>query len=540
MIDSTFKKANILIVDDQQANIDILEGLLEIQGYENIKSTTDPRQVIDLYKIFEPDLVLLDLMMPYLSGFEVMNLLKETIPQHSFLPIIVLTADVTPESKQKALAGGAIDFITKPFDLVEVGLRIGNLLFASHLQQQLMNQNVILDEKVKARTIELEKKNQELLIAKDKAEASDRLKTAFINNISHEIRTPLNGILGFGQILAEFELSAEEKSEYLERLNFSSNRLINTVTNFIDISMLNSGTLDLNLKEFEVRPVVDQVLESFKKQCHNKEIELIAHLPTTESYPSIVSDKDLVSRCLFHLVDNAVKFTPDGHISVSTEVKNQHFYFKVADTGIGVLDEYKNQIFKSFMQENSALTRGYEGSGLGLSIVKGFVDLLGGLIGLDSEKEKGSVFYFSVPVAEQAQLPGEDELTITQQKPGGVYTILVAEDDEFNFFYINFILKLPSIKVIHALNGLQAVEYCKNLPEIDLVLMDLKMPEMDGFEATEIIKSMRNTLPVIAVTAFAGAEDKKHAFSAGCDEFITKPVKKELLMKTMAKFGVIV
>ena len=174
MIDSTFKNANILIVDDKVANIDILAGLLQIQGYTNIKTTTDPRLVVSLFKSFNPDLILLDLMMPYLTGFEVMVQLKELIPDGTYLPILVLTADIAVEAKQRALAGGARDFLAKPFNLIEVGLRIKNLLFARYLHQQLQNQNLILEEKVRERTIKLEKTNVDLVAAKDKAEESDR------------------------------------------------------------------------------------------------------------------------------------------------------------------------------------------------------------------------------------------------------------------------------------------------------------------------------------------------------------------------------
>ncbi|MEI6276849.1 MAG: response regulator, partial [Prolixibacteraceae bacterium] len=210
MIDSSLKKANILIVDDQDANIDVLEGFLEMQGFENIKTTTDPRLVVSLFESYQPDIILLDLSMPYLNGFEVMELLRKLLKGNTILPILVLTADVTNETKIRALSGGANDFLTKPFDLLEVGLRIRNLLHSSYLQQQLLSHNAILDEKVMERTRELVEKNFELIAAKEKAEESDRLKTSFINNISHEIRTPLNGIVGFGQILMEPDLMDEE------------------------------------------------------------------------------------------------------------------------------------------------------------------------------------------------------------------------------------------------------------------------------------------------------------------------------------------
>lgn len=400
MINSTLESANILIVDDQEANIYILEYFLSSQGYTNIKTTTDPRNVVPLYISFKPDIILLDLSMPYLSGFEVMEQLKALTPANTFLPILVLTADVTTESKQRALSGGASDFLTKPFDLVEVELRIRNLLFTGFLQQKLKNQNLDLEEKVKERTIELETRNIELSLAKEKAEASDRLKSSFINNISHEIRTPLNGILGFGQILTDGNLSEEEKDTYLQMLNESSARLINTVTNFMDISLLTSGNQKIYKKKTTINTLVLNVISKFNDQCKNKNISLTLQTPATEEEINIITDGDLLSKILYQLIDNAVKFTLEGTITVGYATTDNNLKFFVKDTGIGISDEKKDQIFETFIQEDIATTRKYEGSGLGLSIVKGFLALLEGKIWLESEKGKGSVFSFSMPYME--------------------------------------------------------------------------------------------------------------------------------------------
>lgn len=400
MINSTLESANILIVDDQETNIYILEYFLSSQGYTNIKTTTDPRNVVPLYISFKPDIILLDLSMPYLSGFEVMEQLKTLTPVNTFLPILVLTADVTTESKQRALSGGASDFLTKPFDLVEVELRIRNLLFTGFLQQKLKNLNLDLEEKVKERTIKLETRNIELSLAKEKAEASDRLKSSFINNISHEIRTPLNGILGFGQILTDGNLSEEEKDTYLQMLNESSARLINTVTNFMDISLLTSGNQKIYKKQTTINTLVLNVINKFNDQCKNKNINLTLQTPATEEEINIITDGDLLSKILYQLIDNAVKFTLEGTITVGYATTNNSLKFFVKDTGIGISDEKKDQIFETFIQEDIATTRKYEGSGLGLSIVKGFLALLEGKIWLESEKGKGSVFSFSIPYIE--------------------------------------------------------------------------------------------------------------------------------------------
>jgi two-component system sensor histidine kinase/response regulator len=536
MIDKSLKRANILIVDDQEANIDVLEGFLEMQGYLHIQSTTDPRQVISLYSSFKPDIILLDLSMPFLNGFEVMDLLKQQAQVNSFLPILVLTADVTNETKIRALSSGASDFLTKPFDLLEVGLRIKNLLYSSYLQQQLQNQNAILDQKVSQRTNELVQKNVELIIAKEKAEASDRLKTSFINNISHEIRTPLNGILGFGQILTDPDLKEEEKSQYLYILNESSDRLINTVTNFLEISMISSGSLDAEKKEFLPEGVVNDIARIFKSQCDSKSLELKLEIPLNLEDKYLYSDRELLFKILKHLMDNAVKFTLDGTITLGFDKTVNEFVFFVKDTGVGISDDGKALIFKSFMQEDNSYTRGYEGCGLGLSIANGLVELLGGKIWVESEKEHGSNFFFSIP--DQHLNIKHDDFVIKVATSKTTKTILVAEDDEINFVFINILLKGENTRILHASNGLEAVELCRKDADICAVLVDLKMPVMDGYEAARQIKALRKNLPVLAVTAYSGADDKQRALESGCDEFITKPVIKKVLYEKLAKYGV--
>ena len=536
MIEYSFKKANILIVDDQEPNVEILREFLDMQGYLNVCSTTDPREVLSLYKSFEPDLILLDLAMPHLTGFEVMAQLKSTLGENIFLPILVLTADITNESKIKALSGGASDFLTKPFDLLEVGLRIKNLLFSSYLQQQLVDQNRLLDEKVNERTRELMLKNLELNLAKDKAEASDRLKTAFINNISHEIRTPLNGILGFGQILADHELEEEEKNRYLFILNESSERLINTVTNFLEISLITSGNQEFEKRDFLPETIISDVAKHFQPACNNKNLKLIIEQSANLQDSLIHTDRELLFKIFRHLMDNALKFTTSGSIIIGCKRKGNDFVFSVQDTGKGISKEGMSLIFNSFSQEDNSYTRGYEGCGLGLSISSGLVDLLGGSIWVESTVDVGSTFFFTIPMQE-GQIVSRPELH-QYEKDGPVKTILVAEDDEINFLFINILLRSDTIKILHARDGKEAIDLCRKNPNISAALIDLKMPFVDGFEASRQIKVIDSSIPVLAVTAYTTVEDKQRAIEAGCDEFITKPVNKEQLAEKLAKYGI--
>lgn len=398
MVEINLKDANILIVDDQQANIDLLEGFLEMEGYTNIKTTTDPREVVPLFSLFKPDLILLDLSMPYLSGFEVMEQLRPMVNSNTLLPILVLTADITVEAKQRALSGGASDFLIKPFDLVEVGMRIRNLLYANFLQQQLLNQNQILEDKVKKRTAQLENLNISLIAAKDKAEASDRLKTAFLQTISHEVRTPLNGILGFASLLAMPDLSEEEKHEYLFLMENSSDRLIKTITDYVDMSLITSGNLNYNCRPVGILNFLNEIVDKFQNDCNAKGLKLNLSVPHDHMEITIDSDNLLLEKVFAQIVDNAVKFTIEGDITLGFVANTDNIEFFVKDTGIGIAEDATELIFERFMQEDITATRAFDGSGLGLSIIKGILKLIGASFRLESVKGEGTSFYFSLPV----------------------------------------------------------------------------------------------------------------------------------------------
>ena len=537
MIDPTLKNSNILIVDDQVANIELLAGFLEMEGYTNIKTETDPRKVVHHFKHFAPDLILLDLAMPYLSGFDVLEKLQPLFSDHSFVPILVLTADITKTAKQRALSEGASDFLTKPFDLVETGLRIKNLLFTKYLVQQLENQNQILEIKVNERTVELMRNNIELIAARDKAEASNRLKTAFMNNISHEIRTPLNGILGFAPLVIDPAFGEADKQEFLRILNYSSKRLMQTVTDYMDISLITSGNMDVKNAEFAPSAVINEIIKQYQPQFEEKKIELI--IDTPESFDILVINSDIVilRKILSHLVDNALKFTQKGSITIGMSLKINEIEFSVKDTGIGISNENLSIIFDHFSQADISSTRGHEGSGLGLAIVKGLITLVGGNIRAESAKDKGSTFTFTIPWEEDqennlsADIPSYGVSDAIRPK------LLIAEDENIGFLYLKLALE-TSFEIIRAEDGEEAVELCSLIPDIHLVLMDVKMPKMNGLEATQEIKKIRKNLPIIVLTAFAETGMREKCMSAGCDEYIPKPITLSDLFQVMAKFGI--
>ncbi|MCF8366498.1 MAG: response regulator [Bacteroidales bacterium] len=539
MIESSLKNANILIVDDQKANIDVLKGLLEMQGYTSIKTVTDPREVSQLYKTFNPDLILLDLFMPYLSGFQVMELLKPIIPDTTFLPILVLTADVSRESKQKALSGGASDFLNKPFDLIEVGMRIKNLLHTRYLHQLMEKQNQLLEEKVKERTIKLELSNEELIIARDKAQESNRLKTAFLNNISHEIRTPLNGILGFAPFIVDPDVSQDDKDQYLEFLYLSSDRLVKTVADIMDMSLIVSGNMKVKNQTICVSSVFERLNEKFSEPCSKKGLELKMNYSALPDNLTFETDGDLLFMALSHLFDNAIKFTTSGTINISCQLSGTHLKFSVKDTGVGIMLDAQKRILEAFEQENYLNTRGHEGSGLGLSIAAGLAKLMEGKLHIESEKHVGTEVCLTIPA--NHNLNNQDQQVVMAQidSPKKLSSILIAEDDEVSYLYLETKLQDINANVTRANNGYQVLEICRNNPDIDLILMDIKMPEMDGPEAVRQIRLFNTEVKIIAQTAYGHNEDKNKALEAGCDDYISKPIDFDKFKVILKKYFII-
>lgn len=534
MINSTLKNANILIVDDQEANIDVLADLLEMQGYSNVRTTTDPRVVTGLIGASRPDLILLDLLMPHLSGFEVMDQIKKLVPEKTYLPVLVLTADINLETKQRALANGATDFLTKPFDLVEVGLRIKNLLETKYLHQQLKDQNLILEEKVKERTKELELKNSELIIARDKAEESDRLKTAFLNNISHEIRTPLNGILGFAPIVIQPDITMEEKEEFLEILNLSSTRLMNTINDIMDISLIISGNMGVYPQLIDISSLLKKVFQAFQEPAEKKKLDFKMQFPVNTDPFNLNTDEEMLRKVVSKIVDNSIKFTQEGSVILGFELLNNEIEIFVKDTGQGIEDDAQELIFENFMQENVSNTRVHEGSGLGLSIARGMMQLLGGKIRIASTKNEGTVVFLTLPNITSST----SSKTMNTSKPinaVGKPTLLIAEDDDYSYFYVETLLRNEN-KILRAYNGQEAIDLCREHPEISLVLMDIKMPVINGMEATQSIKSFRNDLPIIAITAYAESGNAYKIKEAGCDDYFSKPITKTELLSLIQKY----
>lgn len=378
---------------------------------------------------------------------------------------------------------------------------------------------------------------EQMQLAMRKAEASDKLKTTFLNNISHEVRTPLNGILGFAEIISQTELTEPEKIESLSMLHDSCDRLLDTITSYMDISLLTSGSLTLHRKEFFPNLVLRKIFDVFEKRCVEKNLKLLLQVPENSNNLMINSDQEIFQKILTHLLNNALKVTEKGSISFGYTVRDSNVEFNVKDTGIGIGKESVMDIFDHFVKEDRGPLKVTEGSGLGLSIAKGMIGVMGGTIHVESEIDRGSSFSFTIPISERSEILSGDIIVPENGKVRTGGTILVAEDDDANFQYINAVLtRETGGKVLRASNGKEAVELYKTHPDIVVILMDIKMPVMNGIEATRLIKLINKDIPVIAITAYAMVGDESRIIDAGCDAYLSKPINRKILVDKIAEF----
>ncbi|RLD61379.1 MAG: hypothetical protein DRJ01_08020 [Bacteroidetes bacterium] len=356
--------------------------------------------------------------------------------------------------------------------------------------------------------------------------------------MSHEIRTPMNGILGFAELLKDPDISPANHVEFIKIIEKSGRQLLSIINDIIDISKIETGQIVIRRNKVCINDLINGLLIFFKPIVQDSvEFNCFTDLPNDQS--NVYTDKTKLTQILTNLINNAIKFTKKGHINVGYTLKSNYIEFYVEDTGIGIKPEAQKLIFERFRQAETDNSTLYSGTGLGLAISKAYVELLEGVIWVESESNKGSKFYFTIPY-NPIELANshkhnlitnrEDERTINNK------TILIAEDDETNYLYANVILSKININILHANDGEEAINMVKSNPEIDLVLMDIKMPVMNGFEATKRIKQYKKELPVIAVTAYALHEDKEKAINSGCDDYIAKPFKGEDLIKLIKKY----
>ena len=389
---------------------------------------------------------------------------------------------------------------------------------------------------------ERKKIEEELKLAKEKAEESDRLKSAFLANMSHEIRTPMNGIMGFAQLLKHKSISEEKKQHFINIIHSSSHYLLQLINDIIDTAKIESNQITISKVDFDLNEMlrdVDGLIRESSMLKSKPEVQLVLDASMDEPF-YINTDDTRLKQIISNLLSNAIKFTDQGTVRFGYH-HDQHktMIFYVEDTGIGIPGDKLQTIWERFSQLETGNDRLYEGTGLGLAISKGLADMLGGKIWVESEPGIGSTFYVSLPYVPAEKVSPHKQgqkLTSRFEDSWQGKRILIAEDQESIYLYLTEILKPTKAEVIWVKDGQKAIDYVDSEERIDVVLMDIKMPELDGYEATRIIKERYPRLPVIAQTAFALQEEKHKYLKAGFDEYITKPINPNKLLKILQQF----
>jgi PAS domain S-box-containing protein len=384
-----------------------------------------------------------------------------------------------------------------------------------------------------------------LILAKEKAEESDRLKSAFLSNMSHEIRTPMNAILGFSSLLSDPDTSSEERDEYISIIKERGNDLMRIISDIIDVAKIESGQLNINIKDCKVNQLLNDLNTMFRHSMEKQgKSGVVLNLSTESRDPdfTILSDPLRLRQVISNLLENAIKFTERGAIDFGYSIRTdfgmgKSIIFFVRDTGIGIPREMHTVIFQRFRQVDDSHTRKYGGTGLGLTICKSLVHLLGGELLLESDEGKGSQFKIILPMwtitpvkEEPAPVPLKVKHPEWKNK-----VILVVEDEESNYTFLEQVLKRTGVKIFWAKNGAEAVNMAHS-EKLDLILMDIRIPGMDGYEATRQIKKERKNLPVIAQTAYALKGEKEMSIESGCDDYISKPIDIKELMAMLDKY----
>ncbi|MBF0383123.1 MAG: response regulator [Magnetococcales bacterium] len=505
------KKPKILIVDDVPANVRVLAEILK-SDYQVIMAKSG-KTALNAVASHDIDLILLDIEMPDMDGYEVCSTLQKSDSAHD-IPIIFVTARNSPEDEVRGLTSGAVDFLSKPLNPLVVKTRV-----KTHL------------ELCKSRIAAME---------------ASQIKSQFLATMSHEIRTPMTTIIGMCDLLMETELTAEQK-RFLSSSKNAGESLLSLINDILDLSKIEAQQLILEEIPFDLPNLVLGTLDILKLIAKEKGLQLNHNLPT--GLPQyIVGDPNRLRQVLINLIQNGIKFTETGKVLIEVELQsNDHFLFSIIDTGIGISEKQQESIFQPFRQADFSTTRKYGGTGLGLTICQQLIKKWGGIIWVDSKENRGSVFRFTMPhtkaevfnkLTETIDTPTNSAITSNSPQPRSL-SILLADDVEENTFVIKAFLEKHVEIITIANNGVEAVARFKE-EEFDLILMDIQMPIMDGFTATQNIrewekeKGLKPT-PIIALTAHVMKDVDNRAKVVGCDACLSKPVRKKTLISTLEK-----
>lgn len=383
------------------------------------------------------------------------------------------------------------------------------------------------------------KYEKKLINERNKALNANSHKSTFLANMSHEIRTPLNSIIGFSDLLLDEDTTEAEKEMYSKLIGTAGKSLLQLIEDIIDVSKIEAGQVKIKKVKVEVNELLDEVYQTFQQEKISYQKEAI-NLKIFKKMPDksvvIFTDPFRLRQVLNNLLTNALKFIDEGYIEFGyTTLFGDFIQFYVKDTGIGISKDKKERIFEQFGQDESSYNRNEKGTGLGLAITKSFIELLGGRIWLDTEQDRGSTFYFTLPVVEKLPVISEKS-SFASSKNWSNKIILIADDVKDNYLFLKGVLMDTKALILWAKNGLEALTMCKNNNDINIVLMDIRMPLMNGYDATKSIKTIRPKLPIIAQTAFSSLEDREMCLAVGCDDYIVKPIHNDKIISMIAKY----
>lgn len=550
----------ILAIDDNPDNLITIQALIMdmFEGANVIKANSGPEGF--RYALANPpDVILLDILMPGMDGFDVCRLFK-TEPDLADIPIIFLTAAKGDrQNRVQALEAGGEGFLAKPVDELELRAQVSAMLRIKQSRDEKRYENQRLEKLVEVRTQELvrqlgeltrseealRRNMEELIKAKEKAETADRLKSAFLANVSHEIRTPMNAIVGFADILTDMEITPKEKELYAHIIRTKSDDLLHLITEILDIASLESGNASVNYSDVIVEHLLADLEKQTLRQLHRLDksaLEFCIRIPVSGIPLTIKSDPYILIQVLSHLLDNAIRYTDGGMVTLGYELPTEKtLSFFVKDTGIGIDPAAHELIFWTFRQAELEERTKYGGTGLGLAICRLSARLLGGEVTLKSAPGEGSTFYFTIPLSiiEKEAPMTTVQLNQTEKEKKTDLSgkrILIIEDDPTNMEYLQILLNQVHAETVCAFTGEEVTRKMDDLGGFDLVLLDIRLPDTNGWELAKEIKGRYPELPVIAQTAYAMSSDRKMSLEAGCDGYLAKPIRKDDLFGVFEQF----